>query len=66
MYIKLSIDKAIVTILSTYALQSGRPEKEKTQFYDELQGVMSNFESSDIVFACGDRNGHIGKKSTGF
>ena len=32
MYIKLSINKTIVTVLSTYAPQSGRPEREKTQF----------------------------------
>ena len=66
MYVKLSIDKCIVTILSIYAPQSGRSVTEKTQFYDELQSVMANFEPKEIVFACGDWNGHIGEKAQGF
>ena len=66
MYVKLCIDKCTVTILCLYAPQASLPESTKVLFYDNLQSVMSNFGPQEIVFACGDWNGHIGEKAPMF
>ena len=66
MYVKLCIDKCTVTILCLYAPQASLPEPTKVLFYDNLQSVMSSFGSEEIVFACGDWNGHIGEKAPMF
>ena len=59
--VKLVVDQKVVTLLSVYAPQSGLTEAEKELFYAELTSVTAKIPNSEILFPCGDWNGHVGK-----
>ena len=66
MLIKVIIGESVVTFLTVYAPQTGLSEAEKEKFYDLVQEVVSGLSDSEIIFPCGDWNGHIGEKANGF
>jgi len=60
------IGKIIVRIFSAYAPQSGLPDQEKDNFYNNLLGLLSNIPDDEFLIVCGDFNGHVDKISSGF
>ena len=62
----LSLGEAIISIISVYAPQTGRNESEKDDFYDDLLSVTTSIPPSEIMFICGDLNGHVGEKAEGY
>ena len=66
MLIKIIIGESVVSFLSVYAPQSGLAESEKEKFYDLVQEVVSGLPESEMLFPCGDWNGHIGNSANGF
>ena len=66
MLLRTVVGKLVFAIVSVYAPQVGRPKEEKDRFYEELQGVVATVSQSEELFICGDWNGHIGEKRTGF
>ena len=65
-HVRLSLGEAIVSIISVYAPQAGRNESEKDDFYDDLLSVVTSIPSQEVMFICGDFNGHIGEKADGY
>ena len=66
MLFKLVLGKSIVTVLSTYVLQTGLDNSVKGLFYENLQLMLTKISASEILFVCGDFNGHIGKNEEGY
>ena len=62
MLIKLVVGKSIVTVISFYAPQAGL-DSAKDLFCENLQRTLTKISSSEIIFICGDFNGHIGKSA---
>ncbi|EDO34761.1 predicted protein, partial [Nematostella vectensis] len=55
-----------LTVLSVYAPQSGLDDRSKDAFYDLLQCTISKIADSELLFVCGDFNGHIGSKASAY
>ena len=66
MLIKVTIGESVVTFLSVYAPQSGLTESDKEKFYDLVQEVVASLPQLELIFPCGDWNGHIGCSANGF
>ena len=64
MLVKVIIGES-VTFLTVYAPQTDLSKAEKEKF-DLGQEVVSGRSNSEIIFPCGDWNGHIGEKANGF
>ena len=65
-HVRLSLGEAIISIISVYAPQAGRNETEKDDFYDDLLSVATSIPAQEVMFICGDFNGHIGEKADGY
>ena len=64
--IQLVVGKSIVTVLSDYAPHAGFDDSVKDLFYENLQWTLTKISASEILFLCGDFNGHIGKNADGY
>ena len=64
--LRLVLGVSVFTFVSVYAPQVGRPNEEKTIFYDKLQKFISKVRSSEILIPLGDWNGHVVEKAGGF
>ena len=64
MAVKLILEGELVTFVSVYAPQVGRPQEEKDQFYDELYRFIGQLKGKYVVL--GDMNGHVGTDVDGF
>ena len=65
MFIKLVVGKSIVTVLPVYAPQAGLGDSVKDLFHENLW-TLTKISASEILFVCGDFNGHIGKNADGY
>ena len=66
MLMKLVVGKSTVTVLSVYAPQVGLDDSVKDQFYENLQWTLTKISVSEILFVCGNFNGHTGKNVDGY
>ena len=66
MLIKLDVGKTTVTVLSVHAPQACLDDSVKDLFYENLQWTLTKISASEILFVCGDFNGHIGKNTEGY
>ena len=64
--IKLVVGLRVLNVLSIYAPQSGLSDNDKDNFYDQLRAVTAEIPASEILLPCGDWNGHVGSKGTGY
>ena len=64
--VKLIVGQKVVTILSVYAPQNGLSDAQKDMFYAELASVTAKVPASEILFPCGDWNGHVGNAGSCF
>ncbi|MES9950785.1 MAG: endonuclease/exonuclease/phosphatase family protein, partial [Candidatus Thiodiazotropha sp.] len=64
--IRMTIGKMVFVFVCIYAPQANLSEAEKDRFYQMLQSTMAKIPASEQLIVCGDWNGHIGSKSTGF
>ena len=64
MAIELALEGELVTFVSVYAPQVGRPQEEKDEFYDELYRFIGKLKGKYVVL--GDMNGHVGRDVDGF
>ena len=58
MLIKLVVRKNIVAVLSVYPPQTGLDHSVKDLSYENLQWIQTKISASEILFVCGDFNGH--------
>ena len=66
MLIKLVVGKSIVIVLLVYAPQSGLDDSVKDMFYENLQQTLTQISAFEILFVCGDFNGHIQNNTDGY
>ena len=66
MVLRMTVGDLVLNIISAYAPQSGRPVKEKEEFYEELLYVVSRINEKEKLIIGGDMNGHVGSRSKGF
>ena len=52
--------------MSAYALQVGRSQDEKDEFWEVLWKLIEGVKQSEKIILQGDLNGHIGKNSEGY
>jgi Reverse transcriptase (RNA-dependent DNA polymerase) len=66
MAVKMVVGGEVWNVVSVYAPQSGRTEKEKESFYDALDDVVEGVGKAERVVIGGDFNGHVGEEVEGF
>ena len=64
--VDLVIGEQIVKVVSCYALQIGRSQVEKKEFWRQVEGVIMNTNINQEVIAGGDMNSHVGQVANGF
>ena len=62
--VELVVEGELVTFVTVYAPQVGRPQEEKDEFYDELYRFVSKLKGRYVVL--GDLNGHVGRNVEGY
>ncbi|ESN99386.1 hypothetical protein HELRODRAFT_67464, partial [Helobdella robusta] len=65
-WIKLRLEKQTMTILSTYASQTGESEVMKNDFWAAFSDTISTIPKSETILIGGDLNGLVGEKTDGF
>ena len=55
-----------VTIIQVHAPHNEREDKEKEQFYQELQEVVDSCNRNDIIIVIGDLNAKVGNDNNGY
>ena len=66
MLIELVVGKSIATVLSVYAPQAVLHDIAKDLFHESLQWTLTKISVFEILFVCGNFNGHIGKNADGY
>ena len=66
MLLRVIVGKSVLCLVTVYAPQAGREQEEKEEFYNVLGEVLRGISSSERLIVCGDMNGHVGAKATGF
>ena len=66
MAIVLTLGREVMRVICAYGPQSGRPDAEKVQFYNEMGSEWDLGSSSEIIVSLGNFNGHVGKCAEGF
>ncbi|XP_063382160.1 uncharacterized protein LOC134668649 [Cydia fagiglandana] len=62
--IKLAMDdQHPMNIISVYAPQTGCPEQEKVDFWEDFDEVMQNIPPTEYIHIGGDLNGHVGERN---
>ena len=64
--INLVLDEDIIHIISACAPQVGLDESVRSQFWDEMDGLLREIPTSEKIFRRGDLNGHVGKDNKGY
>ena len=64
--VDLVIGEQIVKMVSCYALQAGRSQIEKEEFWRQVEGVIMSTNINQEVIIDGDMNGHVGQVANGF
>jgi hypothetical protein len=64
--LRLLVGKTIVNVISAYAPQVGRPEREKEDFWVMLSTTVAAIRTDEKLIVCGDMNGHVGQNAEGF
>ena len=59
--IKLVLEEDMIHIISVYAPQAGLHKSVKSQFWEDLDGLLREIPTSEKIFLRGDLNGHVGK-----
>ena len=65
-FLVIALGREVMPIICAYGPQSGRPDKDKLHFYDEVAGEWEFGSFSEIIVSLGDFYGHVGKCAEGF
>jgi hypothetical protein len=67
MYVRMSMKRGILRIVSAYAPQSGRTAEEKEEFWNTLKLALVGLDpEEERVVIAGDLNGHVGEETNGY
>lgn len=64
MTVDIVLENEVVTFVSDYAPQVGRPQAEKEEFYDDLGEFTRKLKGKYVIL--GDLNGHVGQLADGY
>jgi exonuclease III len=64
--VRLVIGDLVLNVISAYAPQVGLSESSKSQFWEDLDSMVSTVPISEKVFIGGDLNGHVGATNVGY
>jgi len=63
---KIVLDNGLLNFLKVYAPHSGKPEKEKGSFWNEVFHSMSCILQNEMVVLAGDMNAHVQSSNVGY
>ena len=66
MVLKVAVGKRVLNVLSAYAPQAGRTEKEKEVFWLAMRNAVLAVKEEESLVLCGDMNGHVGRDTDGY
>jgi exonuclease III len=64
--VRLIIGDLVLNVISAYAPQVGLSESSKSQFWKDLDSMVSTVSISEKLFIGGDLNGHVGATNVGY
>ncbi|PUZ51218.1 hypothetical protein GQ55_6G163600 [Panicum hallii var. hallii] len=64
--VRLFIGDLVLNVISAYAPQVGLSESSKSQFWEDLDSIVSTVPISEKLFIGGDLNGHVGATNVGY
>jgi len=64
--LNMVLDNSLMNVLIVYAPDSGKPEEEKENFWNELFHLVTCIPQNEMVVLAGDMNGHVGSNSVGY
>jgi exonuclease III len=64
--VRLVIGDLVLNVISAYAPQIGLSESSKSQFWEDLDSMVSAVPISEKLFIGGDLNGHVGATNVGY
>jgi exonuclease III len=64
--VRLVIGDLVLNVISAYAPQIGLSESSKSQFWEDLDSMVSTMPISEKLFIGGDLNGHVGATNVGY
>ncbi|PUZ67227.1 hypothetical protein GQ55_3G417800 [Panicum hallii var. hallii] len=64
--VRLVIGDLVLNVISAYAPQIGLSESSKSQFWEDLDSMVSTVPISEKLFIGGDLNGHVGATNVGY
>ncbi|PUZ51569.1 hypothetical protein GQ55_6G198200 [Panicum hallii var. hallii] len=64
--VRLVIGDLVLNVISAYAPQVGFSESSKSQFWEDLDSMVSTVPISEMLFTGGDLNGHMGATNVGY
>jgi hypothetical protein len=64
--VRLVIGDLVLNVISAYAPQVGLSESSKSQFWKDLNSMVSTVPISEKLFIGGDLNGHVGATNVGY
>jgi hypothetical protein len=64
--VRLVIRDLVLNVISAYAPQVGLSESSKSQFWEDLDSMVSTVPISEKLFIGGDLNGHVGATNVGY
>jgi hypothetical protein len=64
--VRLVIGDLVLNVISGYAFQVGLSESSKSQFWEDLDSMVSTVPISEKLFIGGDLNGHVGATNVGY
>ena len=62
----LVFEEEVIRVIFAYALQVGRSECEKDQFYNDMASDWDLQNPGEVILGLGDFNGHVGRWIDGF
>ena len=60
------LEEDIIHIICAYAPQAGLDESVKSQFWEEMDGLLREIPTSENIFLGGDLNRHVGNDNRGY
>ena len=66
MIVKMVVGGKMMEVVSVYAPQVGRTEKEKEEFWEVLDECIGKIPEEELLVIGGDLNGHVGRDRSGF
>ena len=64
--LKLVVGDRLLYVFSVYAPHTGKPDKEKESFWDNVFHLVSCIPQNEMVVFAGDMNGHVGSSNAGY